>query len=97
MAARANKGTRDIPWSEQTRDRIKTSMLIKELEKHILGKREMATTQVTAALGLLRKTLPDLAASEHRSEQTVTFVMQGIPEAPTEKQWLEHHAPPSLQ
>jgi hypothetical protein len=35
------------------------------LEKHVRGKREMSATQVTAALGLLRKVVPDMAQLEH--------------------------------
>lgn len=33
------------------------------LIEHVEGKREMSATQVTAGLGLLRKVLPDLAAT----------------------------------
>lgn len=39
-------------------------MIIKRLTDHIDGEIEMATTQVTAALGLLKKSLPDLKATE---------------------------------
>ena len=63
MAARNRKGL-----SENTRARIQTTMIVKRLEKHILGKVEMTSTQVTAAMGLLRKTLPDLSAVEHSGE-----------------------------
>jgi len=40
-------------------------MLAHRLTKHALGKVEMTPTQVTAALGLLRKTLPDMSAIAH--------------------------------
>ena len=63
MAARNRKGL-----SENTRKRIQTTMIVKRLEKHIDGEVEMTSTQVTAALGLLRKTLPDLSAVEHSGE-----------------------------
>jgi hypothetical protein len=33
------------------------------LQDHALGKKEMSATQVTAALGLLRKVVPDLSAT----------------------------------
>ena len=46
--------------SERTRERIKTSMIVNRLTDHIDGKLELTPTQVTAALGLLKKTLPDL-------------------------------------
>lgn len=65
MAARNRKGL-----SENTRLRIKTTMIVKRLEEHILGEAEMTSTQVTAAMGLLRKTLPDLSAVEHSGEIT---------------------------
>ena len=52
----------------QHRDAIKTSMIRKRLEDHIVGKVELSASQVTAALGLLRKTIPDLKAIEHSGE-----------------------------
>ena len=57
MAARIRK----IRHDEETRAKIKTSQLINRLEAHVLGKIEMKPTQVTAALGLLKKTIPDLS------------------------------------
>ena len=38
------------------------------LEDHVLGKRKMAATQVNAALGLLRKCVPDLQATQISSD-----------------------------
>lgn len=57
MAAR--KTTHDT----RTRDKIRTSQLINRLEKFALNEDgiEMTKGQVTAALGLIKKTLPDLA------------------------------------
>ena len=43
-------------------------MLIKRLANHALGKVEMSPTQVRAAEVLIRKTLPDLRATEHTGE-----------------------------
>ena len=43
-----------------TRGRIQVLKLIKQLEAHALGKLELRPTQVSAALGLLKKALPDL-------------------------------------
>ncbi len=57
MAARKRKGL-----SENTRKRIKTSMLAKRLEDHVLGKCELSASQVRAIEVLLRKTMPDLSA-----------------------------------
>jgi len=47
------------------RDKIRASQLVNRLEDHALGKVEMSATQVQAALGLLKKCVPDLSAQEH--------------------------------
>lgn len=60
MAARKNK----IRHDDETRAKIKTSQLINRLQDHVDGAVDMKTTQVTAALGLLKKTLPDLSQSD---------------------------------
>lgn len=60
MAARTTK----IRHDENTRLKIKTSQLVNRLTEHVLGTVEMSASQVSAGLGLLRKTLPDLATTE---------------------------------
>lgn len=55
MPARLNKRHDD-----QTRSAIQTTQIVKRLTDHILDEVEMTSTQVNAALGLLKKTLPDL-------------------------------------
>jgi hypothetical protein len=57
MAARLNP-----QHDEATRQKIKTSQLVNRLQDFILGEAKMEKSQVTAALGLLKKTLPDLSA-----------------------------------
>ena len=59
MAARLTKRLAD-----QTRDSIKTSMLINRLCDHALGDCEMSATQIRAAEILLNKTLPNLKQSD---------------------------------
>lgn len=49
--------------SNEHRTKIGNSQILKCLIEHVEGKRDMSATQVTAGLGLLRKVLPDLAAS----------------------------------
>lgn len=44
------------------REKINVLALIEALERHVLGETEMTPTQVSAALALLKKTLPDAAA-----------------------------------
>ena len=49
-------------------DKIREGMLISRLEKIALGEVEAQPHQVTAALGLLKKVRPDLAAVDHTSK-----------------------------
>jgi len=44
------------------RSAINVNAIIDALEQHILGNKKMTSTQVAAALALLKKTLPDAAA-----------------------------------
>lgn len=50
---------------ERTRAKIQTSQIINRLESFINGDVKMEPAQVTAALGLIKKTLPDLAAQQN--------------------------------
>ncbi len=57
------------------REKIRSSQLVNALENHVLGKdeegsqpTELSQTQVNAALGLLKKCVPDLKATEHSGE-----------------------------
>jgi O-glycosyl hydrolase len=49
--------------SNEHRVKIQNSNILNALIEHAEGTREMGATQVTAALGLLRKALPDLSAT----------------------------------
>ncbi len=74
MAAR----TRKIKHDDFTRQRIQTSQLVNRLQSHVDGKVELSSTQVTAALGLLKKSLPDLAATQISGDEDkpVGFVLK---------------------
>lgn len=91
MAARKR-----IFHDENTRTKIQTSQIINRLEKHINAKPEvidgqiiykdlMTQSQVTAALGLLKKTLPDLSSVELKAEATEKRVINAEPR--TIDQW----------
>jgi hypothetical protein len=62
----------DVMMSEAHRAKIRNSSILNALIEHAEGSREMSSTQVTAALGLLKKALPDLTA----------VTMSGDPNAP---------------
>jgi hypothetical protein len=59
MAARLNPR-----HAEMVREKIRASQLVNRLEDHALGEAEMSATQVSAALGLLKKVVPDLSAQQ---------------------------------
>lgn len=75
MAVRAQNVTK-FRMGEEHRTKIANSRILSCLLEHVEGTREMSATQVTAALGLLRKVLPDLQASENKTEITVQSVMR---------------------
>lgn len=54
--------------SEEHRAKIQNSSILNALIEHIEGRREMSSTQVTAALGLIKKVLPDLQSVEVGSD-----------------------------
>jgi hypothetical protein len=54
-AAGKKSGKKDM------REKINVLAIIEALEQHVLGEKEMTSTQVNAALALLKKTLPDLS------------------------------------
>ena len=54
--------TKKIRHDEETRAKIKTSQLVNRLQDHVFGKVDLKPTQVTSALGLLKKSIPDLSA-----------------------------------
>ncbi len=54
-----------MPSKDKTvhhRDKIKASVILDRLGKHVMGQVEMTSTQVKSAEILLRKVVPDLSA-----------------------------------
>lgn len=67
MAARLNPS-----HDAATRDKIQTSQLINRLQSFAFGNCEMTGDQVRAALGLIKKTLPDLTQGDLNVKGNVT-------------------------
>jgi hypothetical protein len=65
MAARKGPG---YSMSNEHRDKIANSNILRALIEHAEGTREMSSSQVSAGLGLLKKVMPDLASTEHSGE-----------------------------
>lgn len=94
MAARTTK----IKHDEDTRKRIQAGNIISRLHKLIMGDVDMPPHAVTAALGLLRKTLPDLTSVEHSGEVTKTYVARMPSKTADMDEWRKKHTPqPTVQ
>jgi hypothetical protein len=84
--------------SELVRARIKSSQLVNRLQGFVLGakdrkskrKIDMSPHQVAAALGLLRKTVPDIQSIEHLGEVAIRHHIVSA-DPLTEEQWQEQY------
>ena len=63
---------------EHTRLKIQTSQIVNRLNSYINGDVQMEASQVTAALGLLKKTLPDLSATTLGATDDLKEALAGI-------------------
>jgi len=78
--------------SDEVRAKIQASQIINRLVGHVDGKIEMTNSQVRAALGLLSKVVPDLAAIQHSGEVAHRhFAVSDTPEHAPEE-WDQQHA-----
>jgi phage-related tail protein len=78
MAARKGPSQPNISMSNEHRTKIQNSQILKRLIGHVEGTVEMTATQVSAGLGLLRKVLPDLAASADTGREGGLTTMKGM-------------------
>lgn len=92
MAARKQR------WHpDEVRQRIKTSQLINRLMQHVNGETTLDASQVTAALGLLNKVLPNLSATTLSGEVTHNYVAR-MPNMPASAdEWQKQHSPTTIQ
>lgn len=75
-----------------SRARIQASQLVNRLTSFVNGEIELVPAQVTAALGLLRKTLPDLTSVEQVSEITHHYVARVPAPHKSIDEWQQHQA-----
>src|SRR4051795_9818712 len=61
---------------DYVREKIRASQLINRLHKCAFGEIRLTITQLRAIEILLRKSIPDLAATEIRSEQPYRYVVE---------------------
>ncbi len=71
------------PAPPEFRERIDKGLILAALQQHIVGKKALKPTQITAALGLLRKVMPDLQATKHEGTVPLTLqVLTGVTRQP---------------
>jgi len=75
---------------DYVREKIRASQLINRLQKCAFGEISLTMTQVRCIEILLRKTIPDLAAAEIKSEQTHRYVVE-IPPLLSDEEWQEKY------
>jgi hypothetical protein len=85
-------------WSKDSQDRlrskIQTEKIIQMLNLIATGEVIVVNSaQVTAALGLLRKIIPDVSAVEHSGEITTSKVIRAPAITSTVPEWSERHIP----
>jgi len=73
--------------TDEHRGKIANSSILNCLIEHAEGRREMSSTQVSAALGLLKKVLPDLQATENKTEVTMANVVALPERAASTEEW----------
>jgi len=65
--------------TDEHRVKIQNSNILNALIEHVVGDREMSSTQVSAGIALLRKIMPDLATTTIQGDEnggpiTVTWL-----------------------
>jgi hypothetical protein len=58
--------SRNKPWPDLVRDRIRAGKIVERLQDHVEGKTEMTPSQIRAAEILLKKVVPDLSSTEFK-------------------------------
>jgi len=93
---RRKGGGLDKIWEDTVRKKIQTSQIVNRLISFVNGDVKLEAAQVTAALGLLKKALPDLTSVEHSGEIRKTYVVRMPVHAADMDEWQKRYAPPQI-
>lgn len=63
------------PLIQEVRQRIDVLALVNALEQHALGGSKMSATQVSAALALLKKVMPDISSAAEKNAKETTSAL----------------------
>jgi hypothetical protein len=80
---------------DYVREKIRASQLINRLHKCAFGEISLTVTQLRAIEILLRKSIPDLAAAEIKSEQTHSYVVE-LPPVLGRDEWQRKYGQNSM-
>lgn len=84
------------PKPKNHRGQIDVAGLLKALEAHVLEEAALSATQVSAALGLLKKALPDLQSTTvEGTAPTRVFVVSDTPDPKSSEDWVREFSPTS--
>lgn len=101
LNAPTHKGKRGVRLTlvqdEQSRAAIQTTHIVKRLMGLVKGEVEMPPHAVTAALGLLKKRLPDLSAVDHSGSIEMARIVEVPTLASSTEGWEKTHVPQHLQ
>ena len=81
--------------TQKHRDKISKSNILHRLVSFVGGDPDvkLSPAQVTAALGLLKKVMPDLASVENTGESQVAFVIRAPEPVQLASDWERQNAP----
>jgi len=85
---------RKIRHDENTRQKIQVAQILNRLNALILGQIDMPPHAVTAALGLLKKALPDLQSVEISGEIQKTYVARMPAKVTGIDEWQKNYVTP---
>jgi hypothetical protein len=98
----AAKLTKHVP--EHMRERIKTALIINRLQDYVFldpddplfHKKQMSQMQVSAAMALLKKTMPDLSTTEIKGEVQKTYVVRAPVAGDDWEEWKRNFQPTTI-
>jgi hypothetical protein len=79
------------PSADYVREKIRTSQLINRLQAHFFGEIELTAAQIRTAEILLRKCLPDLAATDISAQSTHRYVIE-VPPTLSKEEWQKKYS-----
>lgn len=78
---------------DEVRAKIQTSQIVNRLNDYVFGKIELTKGQVSAALGLLNKVIPNLASVEVSGEIEHKYAVEVPAPAASVESWSQQQTP----